>query len=280
MKRNTKSTKGFTLVEMLGVLAIIAILISVISVGVMSAINRARIVSTRANFKTYETALIAYVALPQAGATIPRTDGTNATVPSLNNTNGTRDGALFDGSQTSLDQVFVAAGVFEKRPSWRVGNDPVLSGDEPQWSLRYRAFVYASSTNPEDAVVSNAVGPTANAANNVANKIRAEAAPSGSTGVNVLPSNIAPTSYAPAAAYTITFRPSDGVKYVPANAIVAFIVIPEISITDALALSEEINGQLHKATSDAPTQLDGAFVFRAPATGESTTTAFYYLHHR
>ncbi|EIP99940.1 prepilin-type N-terminal cleavage/methylation domain-containing protein [Opitutaceae bacterium TAV1] len=278
MKRKTKSTKGFTLVEMLGVLAIIAILISVISIGVMSAINRARIVSTRANFKTYETALIAYIAMPQSGGNIPRTDGTAALVPSLTAA-GARTGALFAGSETSLDQVFVAAGVFEKRPSWRVGNDPVLTGEEPLWSLRYRAFVHQDGT-PEVAPASAAVVGTATAANNVNSKIRAEAMPSGNTAASTSAARIAPADYDPAVDQTITFRPTDASKYLPANAIVAYVVIPEINVTDALALSEEINGQLHYATSDTPEQLNGAFVFRAPAGTENTTTAFYYLHHR
>ncbi|MDR2673796.1 MAG: type II secretion system GspH family protein, partial [Opitutaceae bacterium] len=73
MKHNIKSRKGFTLVEMLGVLAIIAILISVISVGVLSAINRARIVATLSNFKNLETAALSYVALNESAGQLPLT---------------------------------------------------------------------------------------------------------------------------------------------------------------------------------------------------------------
>ena len=55
------SRRGFTLIEMIVVLAIISVLVSVVGVGSYSYVQRSRVVSTRLNMKNLETALMAYL---------------------------------------------------------------------------------------------------------------------------------------------------------------------------------------------------------------------------
>ena len=55
-----KSNKGFTLIEMIGVLAIIGILASVVAPKVIEAIRDAKVTSSLANLTTVNSAAIKY----------------------------------------------------------------------------------------------------------------------------------------------------------------------------------------------------------------------------
>jgi prepilin-type N-terminal cleavage/methylation domain-containing protein len=257
MKHNKLNTrKGFTLVEMLGVLAIIAILISVISVGVLSAINRARIVATLSNFKNLETATLSYIALNESIGKLPLTKS-SASLPGVAGLSNTAVAATITiGSAQNplhLETVFVAAGTLEKYPSWRVGNDPLQNGikldQEQGWNRKLNKWSTTAAS-----------GATVGTANNWHAYCRAECAMSAGSSVLV------PGTYGTDGTMgggLVNFR-LDGSSNLAANVRVAYVVLPGLTAKDAEKISEEINGTLNdmdlRASSPVYAQARGRFV--------------------
>lgn len=93
--RISQTKRGFTLVEMIGVLAIIAVLAVVIAPKVFSAIRSSRINGTLVSLDTYKSAATEFV-------------GKYGTLPATNN-------------NSRLDDLFIAAGLLEERFSAKIG---------------------------------------------------------------------------------------------------------------------------------------------------------------
>jgi prepilin-type N-terminal cleavage/methylation domain-containing protein len=279
MKRNKLNTrKGFTLVEMLGVLAIIAILISVISVGVLSAINRARIVSTMSNFKNLETAVLAYVALPESSGQIPitkpaGTDTTTSVLPAVTDTSSTAGTAasinITAAKDCHLEAIFMACGTLERYPTWRAGRDAVQSGDislasERAWNRKKGKW----SIIPADT----STGTIGN--NNWLEYVRAECC--------VVDTSAAPGTYEANgrnSADGVNFR-LDGSTNLPRATRVAYVVVPGLSLKDAEKLSEEINGTLNDMdvkNNTGLTQTKGRFAVDGATVVDGLVTGYYYL---
>jgi prepilin-type N-terminal cleavage/methylation domain-containing protein len=272
MKHNINSRKGFTLVEMLGVLAIIAILISVISVGVLSAINRARIVSTMSNLKNLETAVLAYVALPESSGQIPLTkpvSGNN--LPTVDGTSSSAGSdtalAIADAADCHLEAIFLTCGTLERYPTWRAGRDAVQSGEivlgnERAWNRKKGKWTTVAAS-------------TAGTIGNVwTTYVRAEctivdtAATPGDYEANGLNS-----------ADGVNFR-LDGATDLPRATRVAYVVLPGLSLKDAEKLSEEINGTLNDMDVKANTglfQQRGRFAVDGTTVQDGLVTGYYYL---
>lgn len=278
MKRNNiNSRKGFTLVEMLGVLAIIAILISVISVGVLSAINRARVVATVSNFKNLETALLAYIAMSESGGKIPLTKSPTATdvreATTMDNT--ATIGAGTTPAAYTLESVFLSAGTLERLPNWRVGNDGVQSGDivladMAGWNRRKNGFCESLNNN------GGAIGTLAD----FSNFIRTECSPIDPA------ANPGDTTGGAMNSTDGTNFKLDGVSSLPAGR-VAYVVLPGLTPRDAEKISEEINGTLNlidlKQANSAATRTQDAGRFAvdcedaAVTAGGGTVTGYYFL---
>ncbi|MDF9833688.1 prepilin-type N-terminal cleavage/methylation domain-containing protein [Ereboglobus sp. PH5-5] len=282
MKHNKiNSRKGFTLVEMLGVLAIIAILISVISVGVLSAINRARTVATISNFKNLETALLAYIAMPESGGKAPLTKA--AAVTSLRAVDGMSNAATViaatDMTAYTLESVFLSAGTLERLPNWRVGNDGVQSGDIALaniagWNRKKNGFCETENNNAGTIAPADLADFTA--------FIRTECAPvdNGAT-----PGECTTSGQAMNSATGVNFQ-IDGTSNLPSGR-VAYIVIPGLTPRDAEKISEEINGTLNiidlKQANAAGTRTQTAGRFAVDcedaivAAQDGTATGYYFL---
>jgi prepilin-type N-terminal cleavage/methylation domain-containing protein len=280
MKRNSINTrKGFTLVEMLGVLAIIAILISVISVGVLSAINRARIVATVSNFKNLETAMLAYVALPESQGQVPLTKS-NLGILTVNNlalnaNNGANLAANNGQMDLHLESVFLAAGTLERYPTWRAGRDAMQSGvimaNERGWNRK---------KNKWSMWKADGTGALAAPINDWRLYARAECAivvptltPGASTTVQ---------TNGMMAASGVNFK-LDGTTNLPNATRCAYVVLAGLSLKDAEKLSEEINGSLNTMdlkASPSPViiQTAGRFVTDGVDRAvDGTVYGFYYL---
>jgi prepilin-type N-terminal cleavage/methylation domain-containing protein len=266
MKSNIKSTKGFTLVEMLGVLAIIAILISVIAVGVLAAINRAAVVATASNFKNMETAIVGFVALPASGGTIPLTEGNGDIIDIVNDNIVTIESDPDDGSYT-LNQVLVASGLIDRQISWRLGRDGanrVNLAAERTFRISKNAF------NSEDDDT-NATGDTNWTDVNRAEASKVVAAAMTSNGIDTDEFAISGVDFW-----------LDGRSGLQASR-AAYAILKEVSIKDACALSRELNGVFDDTDSpafkNAPNttwQGRGRFVFAA-STNATNVTCYYYL---
>lgn len=240
MKRNKNSNKGFTLVEMLGVLAIIAILISVIAVGVMAAINRARIVATVSNFKNLETAVVGFVALPNSGGTVPLTQASAANTTPIAQFNAedrvVANSIANDGTFT-LDQVLRASGLLDRPLSWRVGYDGstrLPADQERVFILSRNAWAVA------DAGTVNGVDVPANG-NVWTNYNHCEVAQVNSDAVAYVADT---TDFGSIVNTTgeVNFY-LDGASPLKASR-VAYVVLKNVSLKDAQKLSAELNGSL------------------------------------
>lgn len=267
-KNNTR--KGFTLVEMLGVLAIIAILISVIAVGVMSAINRARIVATVSNFKNLETAVVGFVALPNSGGTVPITEGTGSPVVTWTGGGDGTPGAPVAGKNYTLDQVLRASGLIERTQSWRVGVDgmsKIKLADEPTFILSKNAFA-------DGATAINGVTP--GAGQDWSDYNRSECAlVTPNIGVGA-PADIDAVRVGTGAEIeSITFY-LDGQTPLTASRC-AFVVLRGVSLKDANKLSAEVNGAMDDSEFDGTQQLRGRLVYAQENTGDTTVDVYYYL---
>jgi prepilin-type N-terminal cleavage/methylation domain-containing protein len=266
-----KFRKGFTLIEMLGVLAIIAILISVIAVGVLSAINRSRIVATVANFKNIETAVVGFVALPNAGGTVPLTEisAANATPIEEYQGAGVVSKVAQDGSYT-LDQVLRASGLIDRPVTWRVGADGsarVAASTERVFMISRNAWAKAAlSVNGAAAPAGNAVWSDYNAS------FVAEATTGLAVGTPAAFPVVANTTN-PSGVDTINFF-LDGTSPVQGSRI-AFVRLHNVSLKDAQKLSQELNGSLDDSEETPTTQFRGRLIYNFGTLQQGDV--FFYL---
>lgn len=105
----TQSKRAFTLVEMIGVLAIIAVLAVVIAPKVFGAIRASRINGTLVSMETYKTAATDFV-------------GKYGMLPTTNN-------------NSRIDDLFIAAGLIDERFSAKIGQQAdVYAKDGATWA--------------------------------------------------------------------------------------------------------------------------------------------------
>src|SRR5438046_4449019 len=107
IKLSRKSArKGFTLIEMIGVLAVIAILASLLIPKIYEAINNARISNTALSYNTVKTALADHY----------------AKYGSLLSSNGVAMGTPPGPGSTNFDSILVAEGFLDKPFKVKIGD--------------------------------------------------------------------------------------------------------------------------------------------------------------
>jgi prepilin-type N-terminal cleavage/methylation domain-containing protein len=108
-----KSNKGFTLIEMIGVLAIIGILASVVAPKVIEAIRDAKVTSTLANLNTIKSAAINYYA--RYNAYVPDTTKLAVVAGSTTGWNRTYgEIGTLTISKTVFGDILMSEGLLEK----------------------------------------------------------------------------------------------------------------------------------------------------------------------
>jgi prepilin-type N-terminal cleavage/methylation domain-containing protein len=121
-----KSIQGFTLIEMIGVLAIIGILASVVAPKVIEAIRDAKVTSTLANLNTVKSAAINYYA--RYNAYVPDSTKmavTAGTTTGWNRTYG-KTGTL-SANTTTFGDILMSEGLLEKIAS-SLGSNGIVQG--------------------------------------------------------------------------------------------------------------------------------------------------------
>jgi len=98
--------KGFTLIEMIGVLAVIAILASLLIPKIFEAINNSRISNAAVSYNTVKTALADHF----------------AKFGSLNSSNGVAFGSIPGPGSTNFDMVLLAEGFLDKPFQVKIGD--------------------------------------------------------------------------------------------------------------------------------------------------------------
>jgi prepilin-type N-terminal cleavage/methylation domain-containing protein len=121
-----KSNKGFTLIEMIGVLAIIGILASVVAPKVIEAIRDAKVTSTLANLSTIKSAALNYYA--RYSSFVP--DGTKKAVNAGTSDGWTRtygEAIQCTDLNTTFGDILMSEGLLE-RVSSSLGNSGTKQG--------------------------------------------------------------------------------------------------------------------------------------------------------
>lgn len=211
---------GFSLVEMIGVLAIIAILAVVIVPKVFSTIASSRVTATVASLNSLKTAVTDFA-------------GKHGTVPTTNN-------------NSRIDDLLVTAGMLEGRFVVKIGTQPStppIAG--ATWAKSNGAW--AATGGASQTSQSRILCQTSN-------------------------------TTVPSTAGARNFR-LDGTTDLPAGARVVAAVLPGVRISDALELSQRIDGDSFSAADTSTADDVGRVAYRT-ANGQGLTTVYVYLAHQ
>lgn len=245
--KNTKlnRTRGYSLLELVLVLAIVSVLVGLLLPKGFDALRTARVQQVEKTVETLKTALTDFIAMPGGNGSLPRTEGTG--VPCSGAAlSGATDAAKGNGAR--LDAVLLAAGKIERPISLRMGSQFYAStgtGNEMQWNQALQAF----ALTPDAAPLRNWSAVT-----------RVEA-------------RTANPALAPSVALGANFR-LDGTTNLNANYVVAYLVIPQVPARDAYELALSMNGPQLAPIEGAACDT-GVVAYAAPANG--ITDVYIYV---
>jgi prepilin-type N-terminal cleavage/methylation domain-containing protein len=244
-KKNLTHTQGYSLLELVLVLAIVSVLVGLLLPKGFDALRNARIQQVEKAVETLKTALTDFISMPGGNGSIPRTEGTGVPCSGAALT-GATDTAKGNGAR--LDAVLLATGKIERPLSLRMGSQfyaPAGTGNEMLWNQALQAF---------------AMTPDAAPLRNWSSVTRVEA-------------RTANPALAPSAAQGANFR-LDGTTNIGVNYVVAYLVIPAVPAKDAHELALAMNGaQLTPAEGAACDT--GVVAYAAPAAG--ITDVYVYI---
>jgi len=249
MKRNqTKPlpTRGYSLLELVLVLAIVSVLVGLLLPKGFDALRNARIQQVAGTVNTLKTALTDYLSMPGGNGSLPRTEGTG--VPCSGAAlSGATDTAKGNGAR--LDAVLLAVGKLERPLSLRMGTQVFASagsGNEMAWSQALQAFVMT----PDAAPLRNWTAVT-----------RVEA-------------RTANPALLPSAAQGANFRLDGTTTGLNANYVVAYLVVPACPAKDAYELALAMNGAQLAPVEGAASDT-GVVAYATPVNG--ITDVYVYI---
>jgi prepilin-type N-terminal cleavage/methylation domain-containing protein len=244
-KRTSSSLQGFTLLELIFVLAVLAMLIGLLLPKGLDTLRSGRVQQVQKTVETLKTVLVDYMSLPGGSGTIPKTEGAGIPTAGAALTGATD---IAKGNAARLDALLLAAGKLERPLSLRMGTQLYVStgtGNEIAWNQAQLAFVMS----PDAAPLRNWSGVT-----------RLEARASN------------PAS-APSVAQGANFR-LDGVTNRGSNVTVAYLVIPGCPAGDAYHLALAMNAPQLAPVEGAACDV-GMVAYAAPVNGN--TDVYVYV---
>lgn len=243
---HTKSTQGYSLLELVLVLAVVSVLVGLLLPKGFDALRNARIQQVEKTVETLKTAITDFITMPGGNGSLPRTEGVGVPTSGAALT-GATDAAKGNGAR--LDAVLLATGKLERPISLRLGSQLFTStgtGTEMAWSQSAQGFVMTPDAAPQ---------------RNWTAITRVEARTSN------------PASL-PSAAQGANFRLRDATTNLAANLVVAYLVIPNCPARDAYELALSMNAPqlapVEGAASDS-----GIVAYAAPTNG--VTDVYVYL---
>jgi prepilin-type N-terminal cleavage/methylation domain-containing protein len=240
-----KSLRGYSLLELVLVLAIVSVLVGLLLPKGFDALRNARIQEVKSAANTLKTALTDLITMPGGSGSIPRTEGTG--IPTSGAAlSGATDIAKGNGAR--LDTILLATGKLERPLSLRMGSQVYTStgsGNEMSWNQTVQAFV---------------ISPDAVPLRNWSAVTRIEARSSN-------------PALAPSAALGANFR-LDGVTNRSLNVIVAYMVIQSCPAKDAYELALSMNAPQLTPVEGAACDT-GLVAYAAPLNG--VTDVYVYL---
>ena len=244
-KNKRLHSQGYSLLELVLVLAVVSILVGLLLPKGFDALRNARIQQVEKTVDTLKTALTDYLAMAGGNGSLPRTEGTGVPTSGAALTGATD---IAKGNAARLDTVLLATGKIEKPLTLRMGTQAYASsgtGNEVSWNQAALGFVMTPDAAPQ---------------RNWSSVTRVEA-------------RTANPVLAPSVALGANFR-LDGMTNLGANYVVAYLVIPACPAKDAYELALAMNGAqlapLEGAASDT-----GVVAYAAPANG--ITDVYVYL---
>lgn len=245
MKTKVTSSKGYSLLELVLVIAIIAILVGLLLPKGFDALRNARIQQIQKTVDTLKTAITDYVSMPGGNGSLPRTEGTGVPTSGAALTGATD---IAKGNAARLDAVLLATAKLERPLSLRMGNQAfagIGSGNDVTWNQAALAFVMTPDAAPQRNW----------------------------TGVTRVEARTANPALAPSAALGANFR-LDGITNLSANYVVAYLVIPSCPARDAYELAVAMNGAQLAPVEGAASDT-GVVAYAAPSNG--VTDVYIYL---
>jgi prepilin-type N-terminal cleavage/methylation domain-containing protein len=247
MKKNRNQGKagGYSLLELVVVLAIVSVLVGLLLPKGFDALRNARIQQVEKTVDTIKTAITDYLAMAGGNGSLPRTEGVG--VPCSGAAlSGATDIAKGNGAR--LDSVLLAAGKLERPLAIRLGSQfytPSGTGNEMMWNQALQAFALTPDAAPQRnwSAITRVEARTANPG----------ALPSAALGAN--------------------FR-LDGTTNLNANYVVAYLAIPSVPARDAYELALSMNGAQLAPVEGAACD-SGVVAYAAPANG--VTDVYVYL---
>ncbi len=229
------STRGFTLIEMMAVTAIIIFIAGMLVVAVSKSLAKGRVTNVAGTVQTINTAVSDYLTKPGSRAIIPLTEGAGVIATSVGGAQPTDI-----ANAATIDLVLMREGCLDKPLSIRMG--PSLTsapaGVALTWDTSTQKFVGTGSAPTVD----------------YSTVTRLECAVPGVGVPAVGAINVAPT-----------FK-LDGSNPLPTSCRELYLVIPGVSISDAYLLA---------STVDGPSMMDGADQDASAASGQSRGPVIY-----
>jgi len=246
MKTNPirRTTQGYSLLELVLVLAIVSVLVGLLLPKGFDALRTARIQQVEKTVDTLKTALTDYLSMAGGNGSLPRTEGTGIPTSGAALTGATD---LAKGNAARLDTVLLATGKIERPLSLRMGTQSFAStgtGNEVAWSQALLGFGMTPDAAPQ---------------RNWSSVTRVEA-------------RTANPALAPSAALGANFR-LDGATNLNANYVVAYLVIPACPAKDAYDLAVSMNGAQLAPVEGAASDT-GVVAYAAPANGVTDVYVF------
>jgi prepilin-type N-terminal cleavage/methylation domain-containing protein len=244
-KPNRKNTHGYSLLELVLVLAIVSVLVGLLLPKGFDALRNARVQQVAETVNTLKTALVDFIAMPGGSGSLPRTEGTG--VPC---TGAALSGAtdVAKGNAARLDAVLLTSGRLERPLSLRMGSQVYAStgsGNEIAWNQASQTF----QMTPDAAPQRNWSGVT---------RVEARSSAPGTL---------------PSVSLGANFR-LDGVTDLASNQVVAYLVIPGCPAQDALDLATQLNGAQLAPVAGAACDT-GVVAYAIPTNG--ITDVYVYL---
>lgn len=243
--KEAESTQGFSLLELVLVLAIIAVLAAFLLPKGFDALRNSRVAQVQKTCETLKTAITDYIAMPGGSGSIPRTEGPGvpATGAALSAASDTAK-----GNAARLDTVLLASGKLERPISLRMGTQVYTSagtGNEITWDQPTQAFAMTPDAAPQRdwSLITRVEARSSN------------------------------PLLSPSAALGANFR-LDGINNRASNLIVAYLVIPACPAKDAYQLALAMNAPQLAPVENAACDI-GLVAYAAPVNG--TTDVYVYL---
>jgi len=245
MKQRHHQNQGYSLLELVMVLAIVSVLVGLLLPKGFDALRNARVQEVKSAAATLKTALTDLIAMPGGNGSIPRTEGTG--IPCSGAAlSGATDAAKGNGAR--LDTVLLATGKLERPLSLRMGSQVYTStgtGNEMTWNQAAQAFVITPDAAPQRNW----------------------------TAVTRIEARSSNPALLPSAAQGANFR-LDGVTNRSANVIVAYLVITNCPAKDAYELALSMNAPQLAPVENAACDT-GLVAYAAPLNG--VTDVYLYL---